>query len=128
MSNTNNLSSAIAVKTYGMFPSTLKYIISNHTTIAHRLHDTLETYYILYWDVEYFLSQFTEGTIKRDNRIYHIIFKGTGAGNTKHRGHMIADVKQGMSYQVSLSFRKAKPEFNLPAYVLVSTERNLNNV
>lgn len=111
-----------AAKKHSIYPSTVHYMLQNHPYIHSAYKDTLSEYYLLYWEAEYFLKQMQEGegSILRHGNRYHICFH-----KDLSRGKLIQAVKEGKegkskSCQVALSFRRALPEFNLPAYVFVS--------
>ena len=100
---------------YGITSNTLHQLLSNiHDLSLYR--DCLETYYLNYWSAKYILKDSDGGMIYKDNNMYHIVYL-----KPVTRGKILASVQAGNSLQqYKLSFRKALPEFNLPAYVLIS--------
>lgn len=101
-----------AYRKYGVSPKIISWLMQNAGEITH-YRDCLFSYYKLYWEGKYLLSKTEEGngTIVRNNIPYIVVYSKTCT-----RGYILAHKNQ----QFSLSFREAKPEFGLPAYVFIS--------
>lgn len=104
-------------KKYGITPKTLGWLVRESPSII-RYRDCLNTYFKLYWSGEHLLQKIAEsgdGTITKNEAVYVAVY----APNCT-RGYILAHKDE----QYSLSFREAKKEFGLPAYVFISRERN----
>lgn len=87
---------------------TVNFTIRKYLTVPPKMvTDHLASYYLLYWDYEYFNSQIQEGTIKHQDATYQIIYYDMP--------HKLKNLGQ-----VRLSFRKTLPEYKLLNYVMVS--------
>ena len=76
-----------------------------------------EKFFIRYWSKDYFLHvtsfiSLHTGTLPVEGRGFIIIYHRTTRGKI---------LQMNPTDQLALSFRAAKPEYNLPAYVLVSS-------
>lgn len=79
----------------------------NKWTLPFRAPD-LDRYYLLYWTPSYFDAIWNEGIITREGVDYIVVY------------HACKPAELRREKQIALSFRRAVPEFNLPAYVLVT--------
>jgi len=96
-------------KLYGIPKSMLLHLLKEFPAFPPNFQDTLESYYLLYWEPHYFLSQIKEGTLTHNGKVFQVIYK---------RGASPATIKS--KEQIKLSFRAPKAEFDLPSYVLVT--------
>lgn len=93
------------------WPEYLHRKLKTDWVLSPACRDNCECYFLRHWETKYFLD-FTNnidylksGIIRYEGQEYRCCFNGIDK---------LADCKQ-----VALSFRKPKPELNLPAYVLV---------
>jgi hypothetical protein len=100
-------------------PSYLHSVLVNEFCIKESLQEYLESYFILYWRGEYFISQMKEGSITHDGKQFIVVFD-EGAS----RGKILANE----DCIVAVSFRQAEPQFKLPAYVLVQISKSGKNL
>ena len=98
--------SITAYKLYGFNRSNLAFIMQKHFRITPEFQDLLNTYFLRVWDSDYALSLVEDGAIIYEGTKYFCIYK-----------RPITSLKA--ANKLILSFRAAKPEFNLPAYVLI---------
>lgn len=91
--------------------SELRYSLLNDFHISKRLIKALKTYLILHWESEFTFSIMDDGMIERDGINYIAIY------------HRCSYYQAKRSRNLSLSFREANKEFDLPAYVLIKTLR-----
>jgi len=106
------MSSLACVKTYGVPKSALTYCLENSLKFPTIYRDLLCDYHILYWRLDYFVSRMAEGMVNG----YHVKFHKS----ITSLGYLKDAMKNGKGHmQIGLSFRKAIPEYNLPAYVIV---------
>lgn len=110
--NPTTLNSVEAYKKYGIAPSYVRYTINNYFYYPYNMRDTLDKYYIMRWNVGYFLSKIKEGMIEHQDVEYQIIYHKTDPTKL----HRVS----GTHAQVKLSFRVADPLFNIPPTVLVA--------
>lgn len=103
-------------KKYGITPKTLGWLVRESPSII-RYRDCLNTYFKLYWSGHYLIEKVAEGrgTLTKADTTYIVVY----APNCP-RGYILAHPEE----QYGLSFREAKKEFGLPAYVFISRERN----
>jgi len=107
-------SSLQSIKAYqigGVPPSTLAYCMENASHLD-QYQDLMEEYYLVYWSGKYILQGMSEGLIKSKNKLYHVSF----APNLSRGAIMRNDSLQ----QYKMSFRRALPCYNLPAFVYIS--------
>lgn len=104
------LASITGYRKYGILSSTLHHAMVNTFHLPEQIKKGLEQYYILHWAGRYLKQKLTDGIIEHQGYQYIVIFKGITLPS-------ITGTKQ-----IRLSFRRAKSEYNLPAYVLVSPE------
>ena len=100
---------------YGTTPAIVHHIAANEFSIKDNFRHCFSNYFLLYWKSQYFLSQCHQGTILKDGIRYVVIY-----GENTSRGKLI----QSPEREVALSFRNPKPEFGIPAYVIISFSRN----
>lgn len=98
-------------KLYGASISKLRDLSLTYFSIPPHYSHCFSDYYLLYNQGSYILSHSINGTIYRDGIEYIVVYH-----NDLTRDY----IKQNRLEQYALSFRKAQPEFELPAYVLVS--------
>lgn len=111
--NSNNsalhLSSINSIKLYGVPRSQILHALTTFQHISG-VDQCMEEYYLLYCSPEHFSANQHEGLYYREDRQYVILYEQSVtrwfALNAKS--------------QLILSFRVAKPEYDLPAYVMVS--------
>jgi hypothetical protein len=70
---------------------------------------TLEEYFLLYCTNEHFTKNQHCGRFYKNNKEYIILYHECTRWDVTH-----------FSGQISMSFRTAKPEYNLPSYVIVT--------
>ena len=103
-------------KKHGICRSELSFQLTSKFSISPIFSPVLSKYFIRYWSKDYFLrisslvSLYT-GTIPIEGKEYVVIY---------HRCTRGEILQMQDSEQLVLSFRAALPEYNLPAYVLVS--------
>lgn len=85
--------------------STLQRIL--HIPASHQ--HTLQEYKLLYTSPDHFFSQVSGGMLTRHDKPYIVIY---------HQCNRYECIYH--SGQLMLSYREAQPEYNLPAYVLVT--------
>lgn len=90
------------------WPEYLHNKLEEQWNLSPTCRENCEVYLLRHWDTSYFSSQITN----RDN-VPYINYQGT------MYKVILRDVKCITEDQCALSFRKPKPELNLPAYVLV---------
>ncbi len=105
--------SIVAYQKYGVKPSIIRQVM-RHSTIITYFRDCFSRYYLLYWEGSYLLQKIAEGNgcINRDG-ISYIPAYSQSLGSR-------AAIHQNQQEQYALSFREAKPEFQLPAYCFIS--------
>jgi len=101
------MSALIVLRMYKITPSNMHSALVNRFDISE-LIDSLEQYKLLYWAPQHFFAQLKEGMIERNGVEYLVVY------------HKCTPTRLHSQSQIALSFRQAKIEFNLPAYVLVS--------
>lgn len=94
--------------------SLVHYLSCNNWTIPQIYYDLFSKYFVRKWQASYFFGATNQGTLIYDDREWLIVFHKTS------RGQLMRKVSTNLQTNVTLSFRAAKPEFNLPAYVLVN--------
>lgn len=99
-----------AYQKYGVRQSILYWLMKNSPTID-TYQDCLVKYFRLYWEGKYLITRIFEGCIIKDDTTYVVVYDRKCT-----RGYIVANPNK----QYSVSFRKASPEFNLPAYCFVS--------
>lgn len=104
------LASIQVAKTYGVDRSLMSHMLQNQFVIAPNYRDLLSEYQLLYWSVSHTLFQNKAGYISGHIVVYHNCTRGSLMLTPTYK-------------QVALSFRAAIPEYNLPAYVLISLPR-----
>ena len=102
-------SSILALEKYSISTSHMRFSLQNTPNIPAKMHHALAYYKILHWDSQYMKLAVHNGVILREGIRFNVIFSGCTR----------ADCITSRSGQVLLSFRQAKPEYNLPAYVLI---------
>lgn len=110
------LHSIEAYKATGVSRSSLNEILVYRFAIPELLKDLFPTYFLRYWSKKFFLAVTSQQSIRKDAILVDGIFYLIQYHKCT-RGDIL---RLQDSSQVCLSFRAAKPEFNLPAYVLVS--------
>lgn len=93
---------------YGMSRRTAQDIITKLWVIPGQCKDITENYFLLYWTSEYFFSQYRDGTVTKDGKTYNVIYFNTSYFDCKEAKNL------------KLSFRAAKDDLNIGAYVLVT--------
>lgn len=74
------------------------------------------TYNLLYWSAKHTYHRIIEGFIIQDGIKYKVIYKGM------NRGQLLSIIQNDCgAMQIPLSFRKPKPEYDLPAIVILGT-------
>lgn len=116
--------SALTIKLAKLYPNTSRTLL--HHYLANVKHPDcfpadykpLAEFLRLDWTADHFLAKMLayNGTLPTQHGLHHIVFVG---GLT--RGKLIAGDSQQM---LTLSFRHAKPEFELPSYVLVTLKKD----
>jgi len=115
--NLVSLPSIRALQLYGIPKSQLLHTMLTLQSVSSDLvDDCMDEYYLLYASPEHFLKNSHCGIYYRKDSQYVIVY----ATPQTTRGKILDSV--GKSVQLSLSFRTAKPEYNLPSYVLVSIQ------
>ena len=113
MSNTEFLHSIDCIKKYGVPRSTIQYMGRKAFKIPENIRDCFSKYYLLSWNSAHLFANLIcerpdSGLYIRHQDInYVVVF-------TKTRDRLQKQTN------VWLSFRQAQPEFNIPAYVLIS--------
>ena len=104
---------------HGVPPSVLLSFLQTKFSIPLSHQHLLRSYFIRYWSKEYLLSTLEagKGTLTRENIQFIAIYRDCS------RGKILSSSED----QVCLSFRAALPEYNLPAYVLISPVNVLNS-
>lgn len=105
----NHLSSISSYKKYGVPRSEVLHAISSFPHISG-IDQCLSEYYMLYCTPEHFSANQHAGVYYRDDRQYVIIYEQS----------LTRWFALHSKSQLILSFRSAKPEYDLPDYVLVS--------
>lgn len=103
------ISAITCAKVYGVGKSELNKHLLHNPVIPTNLQHCLDTYYLLYWSPDYFLEKERDGFIIHHAQRYIVMM----APNVSRNKIVHAN-------QIKLSFRKAKPEFELPAIVYVT--------
>lgn len=104
-----------AVRAYGVPPSVISHIAINNWTIADSFKDCFDIYYLLHWQSQYLLEQIHDGALNITDNKFIVVYHRTT------RGKLLSAPYN----QVAISFRKAKPEFGIPAYCLVSLQTRI---
>ena len=104
---------------YGVPPSVLLSFLQTKFSIPISHQHLLRSYFIRYWSKDYLLKELEtgHGMLTRDNIQFLAIFHDCT------RGKILTSSED----QVCLSFRAPLPEYNLPAYVLISPVNILNS-
>jgi len=100
-------SALLGYKKHKVLPSSLRYMLQNHFNYPIEFLDTLDSYYLRYWDSKYFLKLIKDGTVTVEDTIYHIIYKDCSPYSIRKCS------------QVKLSFRTPAKEYGMESYVLV---------
>lgn len=98
-----------AYRKYGVLRSLVHYQMINHFHYAPRFRDTLKTYFILHWNADFTKDQISDGIISLASGDYTVIW------------YKLSPYDLHNQKNLRLSFREAQPEYNLPAYVLITT-------
>lgn len=102
-----------AYATHGVKRSTVHYMMLNHFTYPVDFRNTLSEYFLLHWETRYFQEKLRDGIISRKS------LDGSGK-DVEYIVLFRKSIKEVFAPgNVRLSFRKAKVEYNLPAYVIV---------
>lgn len=97
------------LRKYNLTPSNVHASLVNEFKLKQlKSVDALDHYCLLYWNPEYFYTQMIDGVVIKNDIRYLVIY------------HKCTPTEVRKRNQIALSFRAAKAEFNLPAYVLVS--------
>jgi hypothetical protein len=107
--------SIVAYRKYGVSPKIISWLMQNSQEITH-YRDAMEQYYLLFWEGKYLINKTIDGLIWRGGTSYVVVY----AKNCT-RGYVIAHPNE----QFSVSFRKAMPEYDLPAYCYISQANKL---
>jgi hypothetical protein len=86
---------------------TVHSALINDASVTVDVRDQLERYYLLYWTPDHFFDQMNNGIIAHQGIEYLVIYKNCNPISLRR------------CEQISLSFRKAKSEYELCAYVIV---------
>lgn len=107
----DNIQSIIAYKAGLPSKWTVHYALVNDFTISDtEILNQLDKYYKLFWKAGYFDPSVLDGTILHQDIRYLVIYKNCNPYQIR---------KLDKTEQIELSFRKAKPEYQLAAYVIV---------
>lgn len=115
------ISSIAAVTKYGIPRSSAIYAADNIWSIKwdSSIREAFWHYYLLYWDADFFLSKLQEGTIKRLDRTFQVIY---------YRCSPI-DIQRHKGKQVAISFRVLQPEYNYhPVALVARSDRQANRI
>lgn len=93
---------------YGLPKSYVALLLLHFHEIPLAQQDVLEHYQLYYWNSAYFDERIVNGTIVKSGIPYLIQYHHCSPASLRHCN------------QVALSFRAAKPEYQLPPIVLVS--------
>lgn len=104
------LASQITQK-WGVSPSIVHHISLNNFSIHQYYRDCFSKYRLLYWSKSHFMQRAVAGIVESEDCEYVIVYHNCTRGRV---------IQCAEFQQLALSFRAANPEFNLPAYVLVS--------
>jgi hypothetical protein len=73
-----------------------------------------DAYNLLYWSVKHTYHRIIEGYITIEDCKYQVVYNGIT------RGQLLAAIQNDCGHmQVPISFRKPKPEWNLPAIAMI---------
>ena len=114
----NKFASIQCYDKYGILRSQMKTILDSHLHIAHTVKPALSYYKLLMVgkeELEKRLDNLVNGNMVRFDRLFVIVWKTP-------RGEFLSSSDDSVW---RLSFREAKPEFNLPAYVLISRSKTV---
>ncbi len=109
MNNSLHLSSIKSLKLYGVPRSQVLHALTNYPHISG-IDQCMQEYYMLYCTPEHFAANQHGGIYYRDDRQYVIIYEQS----------LTRWFALNAKSQLILSFRSAKPEYDLPDYVIVS--------
>ncbi len=101
------LCSVDSFRKYGVKRSVVHHLLLNNFHYPIEFQDTLEDYFILHWTPSWVGNQLINGIIQAHEKEYIAVFHKLSARDLLHEK------------ELRLSFRSAKPEYNLPAYVLI---------
>ena len=113
----NTLKSIQAYTKHGIHRSKLLASVVNDFSVPQELHPILDRYVILHWTPAFFLEQTADsyGILSRalspNDTVtdYIIVYKNCNRYSVRK------------AKEIAVSFRKALPEYDIPAYVLVRT-------
>lgn len=95
---------------YGTYRSTVQHLLTTEFHYPLDYSETLSYYKLLYWDISYFRQQLLKhnGRLWRDSQFFIPVYQSS-----------LGPIAYTENQQVALSFRIAKPEFDLNNYVIV---------
>jgi hypothetical protein len=98
-----------AYQIYGVTKNQVASMMLNFFHYPYNYLDTLATYYMRHWTGQHFYANMVDGAItgSEDSIKYLVVYQGCTPYQAKR------------AQQLRLSFRSAKPEFGLCAYVIV---------
>lgn len=109
MNQSSNLASIKSYATYGIHRSEVLSVLQRILHIPASHQHTLQEYKLLYTSPNYLFSQVSGGVLTRHDKPYIVIYHQCTRYECMY-----------YSGQLMLSYREAQPEYNLPAYVLVT--------
>ena len=108
-SGTKQITRRDSYKLYGVTKNQVASMMLNFFHFPYQYTDVLATYYLRHWTGQHFYASMQDGAIigTEDNIKYLVVYQGCTPFQAKR------------AHQLRLSFRSAKPEFGLQAYVVV---------
>lgn len=113
------------IQKFGITRSEVDHVARTNFKIPGTYRQYFQSMHLLYWTGEHILKRMQNGVIKtlENDAGYHVVFID---GLT--RGQIIGEIERSKesnkpAMQYGLSFRQAKPEFKIPALVLIRTAR-----
>ena len=108
---------AVGLQLYGYSRNTVNHSLINDFHIDPAVvNKSLTEYNLIHWSTNYFVSKSQFGVLYRGDKQYVVVYHKCTRYNVRE------------ATEVILSFREAKPEYNLPAYVLVKPNKSFSIV
>lgn len=103
---------AAGYQKHGVSRNFIRSLLISELNINPIYRPALKNYYLLFWSPEWFFNKMIDGRINQNGQIYWVIYKDCVPTDIRNLFNSGA--------QISLSFRTASDEYNLPSYVMVS--------
>lgn len=98
---------------YNRMKYNLHEAMQTQFSIPALLHHELEIYKCLFWSADYWLKQSQYGMTIRNDQAFKEVYQDCT------RGEILELMQANKSFQLKISFRRARKHWNLPAYAII---------